>query len=73
LAANIEDVFGVVPRLVEGHDGIYEVTVDGKVVFSNKGGCAGLPSDEEVLRGITAYLSPLPGKEIKEVTRIPTL
>jgi len=32
----VEDVLGVRPELIEGDDGIFEVAVDGEVVFSKQ-------------------------------------
>ena len=36
MAAAVEDVLGVEAELVEGDDGVFEVAVDGKTVFSKK-------------------------------------
>jgi hypothetical protein len=63
LAARIREIFGVVPQLVEGHNGIYETSINGQVVVTNQGKCGGIPSDEAILQEIRKYQSPLPGKE----------
>jgi selT/selW/selH-like putative selenoprotein len=48
LAAEIEKEFGVQPKLVEGDDGIFDVEVDGDLIFS-KHGVGRFPEPEEVL------------------------
>lgn len=63
LAARIKDIFGITAQLVDGHNGIYEVAIDGKVVVTNQGKCSGIPSDEAILQEIPKHQSPLPGKE----------
>jgi len=35
VAAEFKDAFGVESNLVPGHDGIFDVVVDDKLVFSN--------------------------------------
>jgi hypothetical protein len=63
LVARIREIFGISPNLVEGHNGIYEVAINGKVVVTNQGKCSGIPSEEEILQEIRKHQSPLPGKE----------
>jgi len=70
LAARVKDIFGITPRLVEGHNGIYEVAINGKVVVTNQGKCSGIPSDEAILQEIRKHQSPLPGKEKKMVRTV---
>jgi len=70
LVDRIREIFGISPNLVEGHNGIYEVAIDGKVVVTNQGKCSGIPSDEEILQDIRRYHSPLPGKEKNMVQAI---
>ena len=36
MAAEIKERFGVEPKLVPGSGGVFEVTVDGNLVFSKK-------------------------------------
>ena len=36
MAATLEDGLGVKPELVEGDDGVFDVAVDGQVVFSKQ-------------------------------------
>jgi hypothetical protein len=63
LAARIKDIFGITPQLVEGHNGIYKVAINGRVVATNKGKCSGIPTAEELLLEIRKHRSPLPGRE----------
>jgi hypothetical protein len=63
LAARIKEIFGVSSQLIEGHNGIYEVAINGQVIVTNQGKCSGIPSDEVILQEIRKYHSPLPGKE----------
>jgi hypothetical protein len=73
LAARIKDVFGIIPQLVDGHNGIYEVAINGKAVVTNQGKCRGIPTDEEILQEIRKHKSPLPGKEKMLKTVIPVM
>ena len=36
LAAELEQAFGVRPRLVEGSGGVYQVRLDGRVIFDKR-------------------------------------
>ena len=54
LAAEIENKFGVKPELVPGHGGIYEVVVDGEIVFTNHSE-GHIPEHEEVLQKIQQH------------------
>jgi selT/selW/selH-like putative selenoprotein len=36
LAAELKESLGIVPDLVQGKNGVFEVTVDGTLVFSKK-------------------------------------
>lgn len=71
LAARIKDIFGITPQLVEGHNGIYEVSINGKVIVTNQGKCAGVPTENEILSVVRKYISPLPGKEKMVKTVLP--
>jgi selT/selW/selH-like putative selenoprotein len=48
LQSAIKEKFGIVPTLVEGHGGAFEVTVDGKRIFS-KLKTFRFPEDDEIL------------------------
>lgn len=65
LAAAIHEKFGVTPKLVDGHNGIYEVTANGKVLYTNHGKCGQLPTNEQILIEFRKYKDPLPGKTIE--------
>jgi selT/selW/selH-like putative selenoprotein len=56
LQTAIKDKFGVVATLVEGHGGAFEVTVDGKRIFS-KLKTFRFPEDEEILSKIASIQS----------------
>ena len=60
----IKDTFGITANLVEGHNGIYEVTVDNAIVYTNRRKCSRMPTIGEVLKEIGKYKAPLPGKKI---------
>lgn len=66
LAAAIEKKFGIIAKLEEGHNGIYEVVVNGNVVYTNQSACGQFPTDEEVFQEIRKYKDPLPREEGKE-------
>lgn len=71
LAARIKDIFGITPQLVEGHNGIYDISINGQVVVTNQGKCAGLPSEDQILAVVRKHLPPLPGKEKMVRTVLP--
>lgn len=71
LAATMNDKFGVTPELVDGHNGIYEVTVDGNILYTNGGKCSQLPTNEEVLVAFRKYKNLLPGKVIETKKVLP--
>jgi len=71
LAARIKDIFGISPQLVEGHNGIYEVSMDGQMIVTNQGKCTGVPTEDEILSGVRKYIRPLPGKEKMVKTILP--
>ena len=52
LAERIERRFGLVADLVEGHDGIWEVRMNGRVVHSNRRACGAMVSGDRILREI---------------------
>jgi predicted Rdx family selenoprotein len=70
LAARIKEIFGTSPRLIEGHNGIYEVAINRQVVVTNQGKCGGIPTDEEILQEIRKHIAPLPGQEKKIVREV---
>jgi selenoprotein W-related protein len=48
LAAAIDKEFQIQPKLIESGGGVFEVTVDGKLIFSKKE-LGRFPEDEEIL------------------------
>jgi len=63
LAARIREIFGIEAVLLEAHNGIYEVSIDGQTLVKNRGKCKLVPSEDEILSQIGAFVPPLPGKE----------
>ncbi len=59
LAARIEDEFGIVPELIGGGGGIFELTINDTVVFSHRGSSSQIPTDERLLQEIRKYLDGL--------------
>jgi hypothetical protein len=51
-------------NLIEGHNGIFEVTVNKNIVYTNSGKCSRVPTTGEVLKIIGSYKAPLPGKKL---------
>jgi hypothetical protein len=73
LAARIKDIFGITPKLTEGHNGIYEVSINGQVLVTNQGKCSGIPADEDILQEIRKRKHPLPGKDKMVKTVLPMM
>jgi hypothetical protein len=70
LGAAIKDKFGITAHLKEGHNGIYEVSVNGRMIYTNQGKCGKRPETEEIFREIQKYKDPLHGKDmIKNTSR----
>lgn len=64
LAAAIQNEFGVIANLLEGHNGIYEVAVNGVTIYTNQSNCSsGFPSNDEIFQKIQVYTPALPGKQ----------
>jgi predicted Rdx family selenoprotein len=66
LAAAIEDNFGTTAILKEGYGGIFEITVNSDLIYSNKKEGGKFPEKGVILQEISKYKAPLPGREIKE-------
>jgi hypothetical protein len=60
LAARIQAEFGITPELIGGHGGIYELSINDTVVYSNHSSCGQIPEDEELFREIRRYQDELP-------------
>ncbi len=52
----IKEKFGIVPTLIEGHGGAFEVTVDGKRIFS-KLKTFRFPENDEILDKLASMQS----------------
>lgn len=63
LAAKIEAEFGITSELIGGHGGLYEVSINEKVVYSNQSTCGRFPEDEDLFREIGKYQDPLSAKD----------
>ncbi|PKK85070.1 MAG: hypothetical protein CVT49_00585 [candidate division Zixibacteria bacterium HGW-Zixibacteria-1] len=48
LAEAIKAKFGLKAKLVDGHNGIFEVSIDGKAVYDNKAECGRFPTHVEI-------------------------
>lgn len=73
LAGAIEETFGIEVELMEGHNGIYQVALNGNVVYSNQRDCHGIPSVPEMLHEIGKHIPPLPGKALKTAAAFPIM
>ena len=67
LAKAIAGRFGVTADLVEGHGGIYQVTVGGGIVATNRTPSGRFPTDEEILAAIGRRLASLAGARPERV------
>jgi len=52
LAVSIKDHFGIEPVCVEGHEGIFEVSIKGDKVYTNNSECSILPETSIILEKI---------------------
>ena len=59
--------------LQKGHDGIYEVTLNGDRIYTNQGKCSRLPTVGEVKGIIAKYVDPLPGEKLEMTEVLPTM
>jgi selT/selW/selH-like putative selenoprotein len=57
LAAEIEQKFGTSVQLIKGRDGVFEVSVDGKIIFSKKA-IGRFPGPGEVAASLEGLLAP---------------
>jgi predicted Rdx family selenoprotein len=71
LAATIERKFGLKPVLLEGHNGIFQVRVNGKSIWDNQSKCTRIPAEGEILALLRQHADPLPGEEIGEMVVFP--
>ncbi|MFA5880862.1 MAG: DUF2703 domain-containing protein, partial [Eubacteriales bacterium] len=59
MAAAIKNKFGITAKLIEGHNGIYEVAVNGNMIYSNQGACSKRPKEDEIFQEIQKHTTPL--------------
>jgi hypothetical protein len=57
LAAAIENKFGTTVKLIEGHNGVYNVAVNGNLIFTNQGKCSERPTEEQIIEEIQKQLT----------------
>ena len=50
LAAAIKKNLGFTAKLKKGLGGIFEVAIDGKILYTNRNVCNSFPTEEEILR-----------------------
>jgi predicted Rdx family selenoprotein len=52
VAAAIKKEFGVQAKLLPGHNGVFQVSVDGHLVFNNELKCGPMPKPEDIIPSI---------------------
>jgi len=57
MAAVIKSNLGLTAQLVEGHNGIFQVTANGQELYHNHGKCGQLPTPMDILKSIQTYQS----------------
>ena len=62
LAAAIKDKLGIAPKLKKGHDGIFKVAIDGKVIHM-KCACRGFPAAEEIIERAEVFIQTRNGSD----------
>ena len=63
MAAAIENKFGVVPKLIGGHNAIFDVAINGSVVYTNKKQCGQFPTHEQIFEEVQKYKEPVDQEE----------
>lgn len=66
LAAAIENKFGVVARLVGGHNAVFDVAINGNVVYTNNKQCGQFPTHEQIFEEVRKYKDSVSGGDQKE-------
>ena len=56
LAAAIKDKLGITAKLKKGHGGIFEVAIDGKVLYTNRNVCGTLPTEVEIVKKTKKFI-----------------
>ena len=72
LAASIKDYYRIEPVLIEGHDGIFEVSITGDTIYTNRSECSVLPETRDILKKLQQHggrpVKPLPSVDIQELS-----
>ena len=55
MAASLKDAFGIQAKLIEGGGGVFDVNVDGKLIFS-KHEQGRFPTHDEIIESIRDYI-----------------
>jgi hypothetical protein len=67
LAAAIKSAFDLKAELVEGHDGIYEVSIEGQVIYTNSSSCSqGFPDHGEIIERVSKATGLTPAESCQE-------
>lgn len=69
LAAAIENKFGTNVKMIEGHNGVYDVAVNGNLIFTNQGKCNQRPKEEQIFDEIQKQLTLLHAENLDEKRR----
>ena len=56
MAAAIKDKLGITPKLKKGHGGIFEVAIDGEVLYTNRNVCSSLPTEAEIVKKTEEFI-----------------
>jgi len=56
LAAAIKDNLGITAKLKKGHGGIFEVAIDGKVLYTNRNVCGSFPGEEDIVEKAEEFI-----------------
>jgi hypothetical protein len=70
LAADIENKFGVVPKLIGGHNAIFDVAINGSVVYTNNKQCGQFPTHEQIFEEVQKYRDPVSAEDQKKTSRM---
>ena len=63
MAAAIENKFGVVPKLIGGHNAIFDVAINGSVVYTNNKQCGQFPTHEQIFEEVQKHKDPVDQEE----------
>ena len=56
MAAAIKKNLGITAKLKKGHGGIFEVVIDGKVLYTNRNVCSSLPTVAEIVKKTEEFI-----------------